>query len=260
MQSREHSSSNFLSFKVFIRLKKRLYQKLYGGIIMAINDKKTASEVKKTDTAKTVETTKTEAAKTAAEAKPVEVKAEVKPAEAKAAAPAPKNTEEKKPAEKKAEKKVAEKKPAEKKAPAKKTAAKTAKAEKPAAKTAEKAPKTRAPRAPKAAKLSPYQAAVAKAQKKFSTIKTALVKYPIAVNFELNGSAEGVFYVYLSEAGKPAVEPYRYDDYDVYVRVDADAFDKILDGKLDVYQALAEGSLHVEGTVKKALMFFLSAF
>ena len=131
---------------------------------------------------------------------------------------------------------------------------------KPAAKTAEKAPKAKAPRAPKAPKVSPYQAAVAKAQKKFSTIKTDLVKYPIAVNIELNGSAEGVFYVYLSEAGKPDVEPYRYNDYDVYVRVDADAFDKILDGKLSVYKALAEGSLHVEGTVKKALMFFLSAF
>ena len=237
---------------------------MYGGIIMAINDKKTASEVKKNDTAKTVETTKTAAP--AAEVKPAEVKpaevkpAEVKPAEVKAAAPAPKNTEKKKPAEKKAEKKVAEKKPAEKKAPAKKTAAKTAKAEKPAAKTAEKAPKAKAPRAPKAPKVSPYQAAVAKAQKKFSTIKTDLVKYPIAVNIELNGSAEGVFYVYLSEAGKPDVEPYRYNDYDVYVRVDVDAFDKILDGKLSVYKALAEGSLHVEGTVKKALMFFLSAF
>ena len=233
---------------------------MYGGIIMANNDKKTTSEVKKTDTAKTVETIKTEAAKTAAEAKPVEVKpevkpAEVKPAEAKAAAPAPKNTEEKKPAEK-----TAEKKPAEKKATAKKAAAKTAKAEKPAAKTAEKAPKAKAPRAPKAPKASPYDTALAKAKKKFSAIKTDLVKYPIAVNFELNGSEGEIFYVYLSEAGKPAVEPYRYNDYDVYVRVDADSFNKILDGKLDVYKALAEGILHVEGNVKKALMFFLSAF
>ena len=238
---------------------------MYGGIIMANNDKKTASEVKKTDTAKTVETIKTEAAKTVAEAKPVEVKpevkpAEVKPAEAKAAAPAPKNTEEKKPAEKKAEKKAAEKKPAEKKAPAKKTAAKTAKAEKPAAKTAEKAPKAKAPRAPRAPKASPFDVTLAKAKKKFSAIKTDLVKYPIAVNFELNGSEGEIFYVYLSEAGKPAVEPYRYNDYDVYVRVDADSFNKILDGKLDVYKALAEGTLHVEGNVKKALMFFLSAF
>ncbi len=238
---------------------------MYGGIIMANNDKKTTSEVKKTDTAKTVETIKTEAAKTAVEAKPIEVKpevkpaevkpAEVKPAEAKAAAPAPKNTEEKKPAEKKAEKK-----PAEKKATAKKAAAKTAKAEKPAAKTAEKAPKAKAPRAPKAPKASPYDTALAKAKKKFSAIKTDLVKYPIAVNFELNGSEGEIFYVYLSEAGKPAVEPYRYNDYDVYVRVDADSFNKILDGKLDVYKALAEGILHVEGNVKKALMFFLSAF
>lgn len=219
---------------------------------MALNDKKTTSEVKKTETAKTVET------KPAAEVKPV---AEVKPAEvkteAKAAVAAPKNKEEKKPAAKKAaEKKPAEKKPAEKKPAAKSAAKKPAvKAEtKTAAKTA------KAPKAPKAPKVSPYEAAVAKAQKKFANIKTDLVKYPIAVNFELSGSADGIFYVYLSEAGKPAVEPYRYDDYDVYVRVDADAFNKILDGKLDVYKALATGDLHVEGTVKKALMFFLSAF
>lgn len=224
---------------------------------MATNDKKTLSEVKKTDTAKTVET-KTEAAKPvtevkAADVKPAETKETTKSGEVKTAA---KNTEEKKPAAKAAEKKTAEKKPAEKKtAPAKKAAAKSAKAEKPAAKTAAKAPK-----APKAPKVSPYEAVVAKAQKKFANIKTDLVKYPIAVNVELSGSAEGVFYVYLSEAGKPAVEPYKYDDYDVYVRADADAFSKVLDGKLDVYKALAEGSLHVEGTVKKALMFFLSAF
>ncbi|MGN0598595.1 MAG: SCP2 sterol-binding domain-containing protein [Oscillospiraceae bacterium] len=222
---------------------------------MALTDKKNASEVKKTETAKTVET-KTEAVKPAAEVKTPEVKAaEPKAAEKKTTAAAPKNTEEKKPVEKKT---TAAKKPAEKKttAAAKKPAAKTAKAEKPA----EKAPKAKAAKAPKAPKVSPYDAVVAKAKKKFAGIKTDLVKYPIAVNIELNGSAEGIFYVYLSEAGSPAVEPYRYDDYDVYVRADADAFDKVLDGKLDVYKALAEGSLHVEGTVKKALMFFLSAF
>lgn len=210
------------------------------------NEKKTvtaATEVKKEEKVKTAETKPAAAPVAAPKA------AEVKPAEVKAAAPAPKK-EEKKPAEKKpAAKKTAEKKPAA----AKKTAAKTE--AKPAAKTAAKAPK-----APKAPKVSPYEAALAKSQKKFASVKTDKVKYPIAVNVELSGSAEGIFYVYLSEAGKPAVEPYKYDDYDVYVRADADAYNKILDGKLSVYDALADGSLHVEGTVKKALMFFLSAF
>lgn len=211
------------------------------------NEKKTvtaATEVKKEEKVKTAETKPAAAPVAAPKA------AEVKPAEVKAAAPAPKK-EEKKPAEKKpAAKKTAEKKPAEKKPAAKKTAAKTE--AKPAAKTAAKAPK--------APKVSPYEAVLAKSQKKFASVKTDKVKYPIAVNVELSGSAEGIFYVYLSEAGKPAVEPYKYDDYDVYVRADADAFNKVLDGKLSVYDALADGSLHVEGTVKKALMFFLSAF
>lgn len=220
---------------------------------MANTEKKatsTATEVKKNDTVKTAETKPAALVATAPKAATTEVKPAVEKAAAPAAkaAPAPKK-EEKKPAEKKpAAKKTAEKKPA-----AKKTAAKSE--AKPAAKTAAKAPK-----APKAPKVSPYEAAVAKSQKKFASVKTDKVKYPIAVNVELSGSAEGIFYVYLSEAGKPAVEPYRYDDYDVYVRADADAYNKILDGKLSVYDALADGSLHVEGTVKKALMFFLSAF
>lgn len=147
-------------------------------------------------------------------------------------------------------------KPVEKKKPGRKPAAKKTETVAP---VAEKKP--RATRTTKAAsKLTPYQEAVEKSRKKFSSIKTNKVKYPIAVNIELNGSVEGVFYVYLSEAGKPDVEPYRYDDYDVYVRADADAYAKLLEGKLNVYDALADGVLHVEGNVKKALMFVLSAF
>lgn len=207
---------------------------------MANTEKKQAAETKKTEAVKTVES---KSAATAAAAPKTEEKNPVQ-----AAAPVVKKAEEKKPAAapKKTPAKAA--KPAEKttsKAPAKKTA----KENKPASKRAAKAPKT-----------SPYDTVIEKAKKKFDSVKTDKVKYPIAVNVELSGSAEGIFYVYLSEAGKPAVEPYKYDDYDVYVRADADAFGKVLDGKLGVYDALADGTIHVDGNVKKALMFFISAF
>lgn len=205
---------------------------------MANTEKKPAVETKKTDAVKSVET------KPAATAAAAPKTAEVKPAET--AAPVVKKTEEKKPAaSKKAPAKAA-------KTTSKAAAKKPAKAEKPAAKKAAKNTK--------ASKASPYDIVIEKAKKKFDSVKTDKVKYPIAVNVELSGSAEGIFYVYLSEAGKPAVEPYKYDDYDVYVRADADAFGKVLDGKLGVYDALADGTLHVDGNVKKALMFFISAF
>ncbi len=221
---------------------------------------------------KPVEKKKVEAAAPAVEVKPVEevkkvVAEEVKAPVAEAKAPvaevkAPvaevKPAVEAKKEEKPVKAKTEAEKPVEKKKPGRKPSTKKA-AEAPAAPAAEKKP--RAARKPKAVvELTPYQDAVEKSKKKFSSIKTNKVKYPIAVNIELNGSVEGVFYVYLSEAGKPDVEPYRYDDYDVYVRADADAYAKLLEGKLSVYDALADGVLHVEGNVKKALMFVLSAF
>lgn len=226
---------------------------------MSRKNKKTAAAQKPVEK-------KVEAAAPAAEVKPVEevkkvVAEEIKAPAAEVKAPAAEvKTEEVKPAvEVKKEEKTAEVKAEEKpekKKPGRKPAAKKAAEPAPAA---EKKPRT-ARTAKTAPKLTPYQEAVEKSAKKFASIKTNKVKYPIAVNIELNGSVEGIFYVYLSEAGKPAVEPYRYDDYDVYVRADADAYAKLLEGKLSVYDALADGDLHVEGNVKKALMFVLSAF
>lgn len=227
---------------------------------------------KKTSTAQKPAQKKVEAVAPAVEVKPIEeakkpVAAEVKAPVAEVVAPVVEaKTEEVKPVVPKAEEKVVEEKTVEVKVEAEKPVEKKKPGRKPGTKKADTvAPATeKKPRAPRtnktAPKLTPYQDAVEKSRKKFSSIKTDKVKYPIAVNIELNGSVEGVFYVYLSEAGKPDVEPYRYDDYDVYVRADADAYAKLLEGKLSVYDALADGVLHVEGNVKKALMFVLSAF
>lgn len=229
---------------------------------MSRKNKKTAAAQKPVEK-------KVEAAAPAVEVKPVEevkkvVAEEVKAPVAEVKAPVKEaKTEEVKPA---AEAKK-EGKTVKAKAEAEKPVEKKKSSRKPAAKKAAEAPAPVAEKKPRAARkpktvveLNPFQDAVEKSKKKFSSIKTNKVKYPIAVNIELNGSAEGVFYVYLSEAGKPDVEPYRYNDYDVYVRADADAYAKLLEGKLSVYDALADGVLHVEGNVKKALMFVLSAF
>ena len=179
---------------------------------------------------------KTEAAK---EVKAAEVKAEVKAAPAEA----PKAAEEKKPAAPKkapAAKKTAEKKTEEKKPAAKKTAEK-----KPAAKKTTK----------KAAKVLTYEEVVEAAKKKAASANTAKIKYPVAANVEISGVCEGVFYIYISEEGKVAVEPYKYDDHDVYFRIDAEEAVKLFTGKLNVYDALANGILSVDGIAKKAILF-----
>lgn len=178
---------------------------------------------------------------------------EVKAPEVPVAA-APK-AEEKKPAAPKAE----EKKPAAAKKPAKTAAAE----KKPAEKAAAKKPAAKKPAEKKttgkkaAAKAVTYDSVVAEAKKKFADAKTAKIKYPIAANFEL--SANEIFYVYIGEAGV-AVEPYRYDDYDIYFRTDAETLTQVLTGKKGIIDALADGSVKLDGNTKKAVLFIDAAF
>ncbi len=157
-------------------------------------------------------------------------------------------------------------KAAEKKAPAKKETAK-----KPAAKKTTKAPAKKAPAkkeaAPKkeAAKKAPkkkglaYEDVVEAAKKKMAAANLTRIKYPIAANIELNGAAEGIFYIYIDEANNISVEPYKYNDYDVEFRADADTFMAVMNGKKNVYDALADGLIKVSGNVKKAILLINAA-
>lgn len=203
------------------------------------NDK--AASVKAEDAVKEVK-----APEVAAEAP----KADVKKAEApKAEKPAAPKAEEKKPAAKK---------PA-KTAPAEKKTAEKAAAKKPAAKKpAEKKPtEKKTPGRKAAAKAATYDSVVAEAKKKFASAKTAKIKYPIAANFEL--APNEIFYVYIGEAGV-AVEPYKYDDYDIYFRTDAETLTQVLTGKKGIIDALADGSVKLDGNTKKAVLFIDAAF
>lgn len=162
-------------------------------------------------------------------------------------------------------------KAAEKKAPAKKETAKKPAAKKPAAKKTTKAAEKKAPAkkeaAPKkeAAKKAPkkkglaYEDVVEAAKKKMAAADLTRIKYPIAANVELNGAAEGIFYIYVDEANNISVEPYKYNDYDVEFRADADAFVAVMNGKKNIYDALAEGAVKVSGNVKKAILLINAA-
>lgn len=191
--------------------------------------------------------------------KEAEVKAAAPAAEAPKTEAAPKKAEENKSAEKAAEKTAAAKKPAAKKPAAKKPAEKPA-AKKTAEKAAAKKPaKKTAEKPAKKAKVLTYDGIVELAQKKFKAANITGIKYPIAVNVELSGACEGVFYVYMDEA-KIAVEPYLYNDYDVYVRADAETLAKVLEGKMNIYDALSTSDVKIDGMVKKAVLFVHAAF
>lgn len=196
---------------------------------------------------------KIEAAVPAAEeAKTEQPAAEAAPAEAK------------KPAAKRGRKPAAEKPAAKKTEKSAKTskAKKTAAAEKPAktakAEAKEEAPKKRAARKPAAKKTVSYEDIVEMAKKKFLAADKTRIKYPIAVNVKLTGAAEGIFYVYI-DSENINVEPYKYDDYDVEIEADAEELVKILNGKLNVYDALA-ADVKITGIVKKAVLFLNAAF
>lgn len=191
--------------------------------------------------------------------KEAEVKVAAPTAEAPKTEAAPKKAEENKSAEKAAEKTAVAKKPAAKKPAAKKPAEKPA-AKKTAEKAAAKKPaKKTAEKPAKKAKALTYDGIVELAQKKFKAANITGIKYPIAVNVELSGACEGVFYVYMDEA-KIAVEPYLYNDYDVYVRADAETLAKVLEGKMNIYDALSTSDVKIDGMVKKAVLFVHAAF
>lgn len=157
-------------------------------------------------------------------------------------------------------------KAAEKKAPAKKPAAKKPAAKKPTAKKeTAKAAEKKAPAKKEAAKKAPkkkglaYEDIVEAAKKKMAGANLTRIKYPIAANVELNGAADGIFYIYIDEANNISVEPYKYNDYDVEFRADADTFMAVMNGKKNIYDALADGLIKVSGNVKKAVLLINAA-
>lgn len=157
-------------------------------------------------------------------------------------------------------------KAAEKKAPAKKPAAKKPAAKKPTAKKeTAKAAEKKAPAKKEAAKKTTkkkglaYEDVVEAAKKKMAGANLTRIKYPIAANVELNGAADGIFYIYIDEANNISVEPYKYNDYDVEFRADADAFMAVMNGKKNIYDALADGLIKVSGNVKKAVLLINAA-
>lgn len=236
---------------------------------MASNSKKAApADIKNTAApadevkAEAPKTEKAEAKKAAApktEKKKETPKAAKKPAAKKEAAPAAKKetapkVEKKAPAAKKETAPKTAKKPAAKKAAAPKAAAKPKTAAK---KAAEKPAAKKGGRR----KSVSYDNVFEAGKKKILAADITKIKYPIAVNVELDGAAEGDFYIYINaDEQSIAVEPYKYNDHDVSIRADAEGLLAVFTGKKNVYDALADGDIKIYGETKKAILLIHAAF
>lgn len=192
-------------------------------------DKKVTAEVKAT-APKAEAKKEVKAAAPKAEAKK-EVKAEAPKAEAKKVE-APK-AEAKKPAAKKAAAPKAEKKPAAKKPVAKKAAA---------------------PKAVVATFESIYTAVEAKAKKAKFTSDF------LATQITLKGNLECQPLYVKVEAKKAEVAPYEYNNACFYIDADAEIFAAILNGKKSIFDALAAGSVEINGDATKAILFVKAMF
>lgn len=75
----------------------------------------------------------------------------------------------------------------------------------------------------------------------------------MAIQFNLTGEGEGVFYA-AYKGGVLSVEPYDYHDRDAALTADSEVMFRIAEGKQDPVQAFFTGKLKVDGSVDKALV------
>ncbi len=178
------------------------------------------------------------------------VKTEVKTeAKTEVKAPAAK-TETKAPAAKKTTAKKAA--PAAKKATAKKAAPAAKKAT--AKKAAPAANKATAPKAVEATFDSIFAAVNAKAKKAKFTSNF------IATQITLTGNIESQPLYVKVEDKKAEVAPYNYNDATFVMNADAETMAAILNGKKDIYSAIAEGKIAIYGDASMAVIFVKAMF
>lgn len=98
-----------------------------------------------------------------------------------------------------------------------------------------------------------YEELVQKAKEIYEIADASKVKEHLAIQFNITGEAEGIFYLEIAD-GKVHIEPYEYFDRDVIVITNADTLIKIAEGKLGLETAYLTGKIKAEGNLGKALL------
>jgi len=105
----------------------------------------------------------------------------------------------------------------------------------------------------KVRKIMTYHELVKKVQDTLTAVDASAVSEHIAVQVNVTGEAEGIFYIEAAE-GKLNVEPYDYVDRDALVAASEESLLAVMAGKLNVEQAIADGTIYFEGNFDKMAM------
>lgn len=98
-----------------------------------------------------------------------------------------------------------------------------------------------------------YEKLVAKVKSSYAKADASKIADHIAVQVNVSGEAEGIFYIEVSE-GKLAVEPYDYHDHDMIIFADEKAIVDIASGKVALADAIKNEVVSVAGPdIDKAL-------
>lgn len=98
-----------------------------------------------------------------------------------------------------------------------------------------------------------YEELVAQVKEAYADADASKVKEHLAIQFNVQGEAEGSFYLEVAD-GKVKVEPYEYHDRDAIVTTKASVLQAIAAGKQNVVTAFMTGKIKVDGDVGKAAM------
>lgn len=94
-----------------------------------------------------------------------------------------------------------------------------------------------------------YEELVAKVKKAVKKAKVSKAVGHVAFQFNVEGEAEGAFYLEIDD-GKINVEPYEYYDRDAIIVTSADVIVQMIEGKLQPRVAYAKELLKVYGNVE----------
>lgn len=98
-----------------------------------------------------------------------------------------------------------------------------------------------------------YEELVQKARDTYGCADASNVKEHVAIQFNITGEAEGIFYLEIKD-GKVDIQPYEYYDRDVLVTTTAKTLVSIAQGKLALEAAYFTGKIKAEGNLGKALL------
>ncbi len=91
-----------------------------------------------------------------------------------------------------------------------------------------------------------YEELVARVKEAMKLAKVSRQVGHVAFQFNVEGEAEGIFYLEIAE-GKVNVEPYEYYDRDIILVTTADVIIQMLEGRLTPRVAYTNGQIRVYG-------------